>query len=721
MFKVRSSFVVLGLSLLLVACGGDPASPQDSQIQPQPQPEPKPQPEPEKPRLSANRLTGTLPGWPYAAAHLVPEFVNGRNGPLEATAISAAGRVDVTLPEVKLAGGLLDGCTLSSGFVGGQVKTDLMVPYIYAKGADWLGSLAESNDKGLVARYYSEAATPLKGKATCGDTALTFDLDLKAGWNLVTLVGQPGGRMVLTPFSGNATTTLKFTKAAERLIIRPDVQAPLVLRRGQTFELPVQLYQDGGISGTVVFRTNVNGLDFPESVTLPTRIGMQSAGLGAQAVRTTLKLVVRDYVGGYKGPLQITAYRDNQPVGEVVLDNVEVRVPQLATDLSSMVVSQGERTAWTFNLYPQQYQGTVTVAVEGLPAGLSVAQQQVTVKGGEMQRVTLPLELSGNVPVGNWPVTIKLTQDSDGYVVSRPSVLTVMPRAIELTAGVGGMTAAADGALWYASGQGVTRQRPDGGADSFSDPGPRCGDLTLGQDGGIWEQSAPPVRFDPVTGTASLKRDPRGFSGCAGSGMHFDAKGRGWNQYGGIQRLDYEGNKVDTVPGTELAQLLDVEGTTVWAAGNVNGEARLVRIDGDTLTRTTLALPGLNTLMPAYARQGKLWFPKAVPSRLAVYDPATQAIRQFDVVVDGKPVRDFEVLGVDAAGRHWLELMRSEQERVFREWMLYDPTSGSVVKRSPAIFLLGSGQRKAVAPDGTLWVRTTDSQTGKTLAYVIRP
>jgi len=694
------------------------------------------------PTTSAARLSGTLGNWPYTGAYLAPELpVNHLWLNASPLLIPATGRLNLPLPvpSAPLATSFIKDCTLSDGFTGANLSFDLGTLTVYSKDSDFLGEIFESNGTDVLFRFYASANGPVQGTAKCDADLLNFNVNFTAGWNLATITQGQDGSFSLRNAASNTVSVPTFKKAQEHLDIQLQDKTPLVVKRGTILEVPVTIYQDGGISGDITLATNINGVDpEPRTITLPGNVGMLStaarqvkrsafrkalgaSGITALALKTTLKFKVQDYAPSYDAPVLITASKKGLTVGEATLPSLKVLVPQVSADVYPVVAPQQRTTSVAFSVYPQNYRGDVEVSLQGLPANLVAPDQILTFKTGDSQKVMFSLNVSSAVPVGNWPVTLELTQVADDYVTKKPMVLTIMPPSFALVGDVRSMAADANGNLWYINGKGVVRVRQDGTSDAFTDPSYACGKLLLGDDNGIWETSSPLVRFDTQSGSAQLFNDPRGFSGCAGGFAFIDSAGRGWDKYTGVQRLDYANRKVGSVVGSENDQLLDVNGGQVWASTFSDGQRRLVSINADTLERQIIALPGINTVPRAYARLTKVWLPKSVPDRLAVYDMLTGQVSQLDVLIDGQKLTNFDVLGVDGTGRHWLETVRSDGDRVFREWLLYDPSTGTVVKRVPALFPAGSGDFITISPDGILWVRTYNQVTYEYSAYVIRP
>jgi hypothetical protein len=736
----RSSSVLL-LTAVLTACGSDPVTPPVT---------------PPVPAPAGNLVQGQLAAWPYAAAELRVDLLAGdRWAPASPAVIAASGAVNATLPDPVLQRSLFDGCTLPAGFNPDGVGVDLGALNVFSAQNDLLGSVFETTADGQpLLRLYASAAVSLKGSAVCDGDQLNVDVAAQAGWNLVQVSVSPDGTLTLVSAASGTQPRLRFELADARVVVVPVNSAPLTILRGESVDVPVKLYQVGGVSGTVELLSGRSGLQItPASVALPGHVGMQAAlsrpaahtlrsalpaalwtqlpqpGLGAQGLRpqaltTTLKVEALPWAPTQAGPVPIEVRRGGQPLGGGSLESVSVVAPSLIMYGRPGEVDQGAGSTLEVNLYPQTYRGQVTVTVQGLPTGVSVQPQTITVTGSEALTVQLPVTAPAGQEVGHFPVTLVATEQTTGLSVTNRQLLSVMSPRVRLAQGGADLAIDGTGNLWTSGYLGMVRHRADGTFDVFAHPGSRCGSMIFGDDGGIWQMSSPQVRFDAVTGEGRELRDPRGFSGCAGWGMRFDAQGRGWAGYDGIQRLDYTQNRAERVPGSqEDRQLLDVEGTSVWASTFVAGGPQLVRIDSNTLARQTFALPGItNAVTRGYAVAGKVWLPGSVPGRLVSFDPATGNLSAVEVRIGGQLETEFDVLGVDAQGRHWLQLLRGDAELAHRDWVLYDPTTEGVVRQVPGFYGTVSGEPVQVAPDGTLWALNTSQGTQPyTYAHIYRP
>lgn len=732
---------------LLSACGGGPT--------PTPLPGEKPPVGPAPVGAPpADRLTGKLAAWPYTSASLNVGLVFNPDAlkfaPLP---VPAGGTVDLKLPQIKLVKSLLDGCALSPGFEGAQGRYDVAVFEVVSSQVDYLGQVFE-NGLGNTAqlRLYASAAGQLKGRAECADgETFIFDAPVQAGWNV--LSGQfDTAQNILRLVKSTSPSTLVFRKGKEEVAIYPVNPEPITLRRGESVKVPVRIFQNGGISGEVTLRT-YNGVTVsPGTVRLPDNVGKLSVGTGisgaaarprlnaaldatrsaplrGQALDTVLTLKAEDYAPGLGGDLVIQVLRENGvQIGQLVLKDARVLVPQISIDAPAVVAPRGVKTPWGLSVYPGGYRGQMRVSVEGLPAGLTLAAQTQQVSGPGGIPFQFPLDVAAGVPVGNWPVTVVAEQVADGITVKRRALITVMPVPVKLRTQPYSIATDDAGRLWYRDGQSMVRQAADGSAQAFSIPTSAASDTSVrtGRDGGIWLLSRPQVRFDPATGSAELRNNPTD-RWSSPTGVLFDSQGRGWDQYNLIRRLDYvpgggpDSGTISPVAGSENDFLMDVGDERVWAYTFGGSGMQLVIIDAQTLKRRALSVPGVNSYLHGFARGGKLWLEGSTPGQLAAFDPATDQVSRYDVVVDGQPVRDFKVLGVDRLGRHWLETGQGDGDLYLKEWVLYDPLTLQVVTRAPAIFLSGTGESAAVAAGGTLWVRTLDASGLVSYAYALKP
>ncbi|OLV19630.1 hypothetical protein BOO71_0002146 [Deinococcus marmoris] len=667
--------------------------------------------------------------------------------------VPAGGAVDLKLPEIKAVTSLLDGCALSPGFEGATGRYDVAVFQVYSSQVDYLGQVFE-NGPGNTSqiRLYASGAGQLKGRAECADgEVFIFDTPVRAGWNV--LSGQfDAAQNTLRLVKSDSPSTLVFRKGKEEVAIYAVNPEPITLRRGESVKVPVRIFQNGGISGEVTLRT-YNGVTVsPGTVRLPDNVGKLSVGTGisgaaarprlnaaldaaqgaplrGQALDTVLTLTAEDYAAGLDGDLVIQVLRANGvEVGQLVLKNAKVPVPQLSIEADAVVAPRGLKTPWGLTVYPGGYRGKLRVSVEGLPAGLTLPAQTQQASGPAGITVQFPLDVSTGVPVGNWPVTVVAEQVDDGVTVRRRALITVMPAPVKMRTQPYSIATDDAGRLWYRDRQSMVRQAADGSAQAFSIPTSAASDTSVrtGRDGGIWLLSSPQVRFDPATGSAELKNNPTDGLGSS-YGVLFDSQGRGWDRYNLIRRLDYvpgggpDSGTISTVPGSENDFLMDVDGERAWAYTSAGSGMQLVIIDAQTLKRRALSVPGVNSYLRGFARGSKLWLEGSTPGQLAAFDTATDQVSRYDVVVDGQPVRDFKVLGVDRLGRHWLETGQVDGELYLKEWVLYDPLALRVVTRTPAIFTSGSGESAAVSAGGTLWVRTLDASGLVPYAYAFKP
>ncbi|UQN06532.1 hypothetical protein [Deinococcus sp. QL22] len=738
--------LLLVLSLALAACGQDPVTP----------PQPPLPPLPPISTVPGNTVQGSLAGWPYAAAQLRVDLLAGeREAPTIPAAIAASGAVNAVLPNPTLQNSLFDGCTFGGGLNPDGVRVDIGALKVFSAQNDLLGAVFERTPEDqLLMRLYASSAVTLKGSALCDGDRLNFDLVAAAGWNLIRVDLTADGALSFSTAPAGVQSRLFFGRADEAVVVVPDSRVPLTIRRGQSVDVPVKLYQVGGASGTVDLVSGRPGLEItPAQVTLPAGAGMQAQALSrparytlrsalpaswwvgmpqrgplaqnlrAQALSTTLKVAAQPWGPTDTGPLPILVRRGGQPLGGGSLPSVSVVAPTVIAYGRFSEVTQGEGGTLELNIYPQGYRGAVTVTAQGLPAGVTAAAQTVTITGSEPVTVLLAVTVPAGQAVGHFPVTLVTTEQPSGLDVSSRTLLTVASPRVRLAQG--GSNRALDGAgnLWTSGMLGLVRHRADGTHTAFAPTGYNCGAMTLGDDGGIWQMSAPQVRYDAVTGEGRVMNDPRGFSGCAGWGMRFDAQGRGWDTYDGIQRLDYAQNRAEKVPGSSYDHhLLDVEGSSVWASSFMDGGAQLVHIDSNTLARQTFALPGATIVNKGYAAGGKVWLPNNLPGRLVSFDPATGSVASTEVRVNGQLETEFNVLGVDAQGRHWLEFVRVSGEINYRDWVLYDPATASVVRQVPGFYPVGSGEPALVAPDGTLWaLNSSQGAQSYDYAHIYRP
>lgn len=157
---------------------------------------------------------------------------------------------------------------------------------VSTEAGDPLGIIEEAVTSGgqlplsRVARVYSRGAATIKGdlKCTSGTNSLvSYDLNLKTGWNAVELSLVFGTTSMRTP-----TAPLKTEFRAQDALPYVQVQlAPSTLTFGanDTFTVAATFFQSGGISGTFRLLTDVPELSVePQEITLAP---LSAQGLGA--------------------------------------------------------------------------------------------------------------------------------------------------------------------------------------------------------------------------------------------------------------------------------------------------------------------------------------------------------------------------------------------------------------------------------------------------------
>jgi len=375
---------------------------------------------------------------------------------------------------------------------------------------------------------------------------------------------------------------------------------------------------------------------------------------------------------------------------------------------------------------------TATATVTGLPAWITAESQEVTLTASA-STLNLSLRADSTVPslVQTLPAQLVLTDK--GHLIGRQRIyLTVLPTPISAPSlWINSDVTTQDGAFWYTdrdgSGSSVHRVTPDGTAQAYTLQGSAVSSPhpVAGEDGFMHLVfQGKDVRLDPLTGeqvTSSLL-NPNTVSSFV------DAKGRGWENYFGIYRNDYQPCTTDPcwlsavnmpvlVPGsTEYShEVADVQGTTVWVSNFIPGSPstwRLIRMNGDTLEQTTVL--EMNKLVDPhlFARPSGVWLSHygiGVPGGgpIARVDQMTGAVQTFDVVVDGVSVSAYETVGVTDDGRHLLLIPHPPVASDNRdEYVLYNPMTQTVEKR---LVIGGPSWSRAfitlVDRSGHLWLR----------------
>lgn len=263
MKKRLFSSTLLGLTALLGACN--------------------PGPPPGPNTLEAGTVSGSLSSYTGGAAQLYAYAPLLRELLAEGT-VAANGKFSVTLPTTPGATQLQpiagEGCTAQPTVTPAHARFVFTDTYMVAREEELVGYTEEITNAGQangtgrsdVLRFYASTAARVTGQFICGGTTSRFDLDLKAGWNVVQ-------RTVLA-VSGDITTSQTFGMYSGERITTPftpvappaqplSVQIPsgsVSVVRGQSVKVEALVTTPEGATGNV----SVELLDPPPGFVLET-------------------------------------------------------------------------------------------------------------------------------------------------------------------------------------------------------------------------------------------------------------------------------------------------------------------------------------------------------------------------------------------------------------------------------------------------------------------
>ncbi|GMA14856.1 hypothetical protein E5F05_12795 [Deinococcus metallilatus] len=133
------------------------------------------------------------------------------------------------------------------------------------------GGAADGSGRSDLLRFYASAASRVTGEFSCGDVTSSFDLDLKAGWNIVqrTVTKVSAGEITAQMFRmfAGGTVTQAFTslQTQQRFNVQLNSNS-LTVNRGESGTLDTAITVPDGTTGTV----QVELLDPPPGVSLTT-------------------------------------------------------------------------------------------------------------------------------------------------------------------------------------------------------------------------------------------------------------------------------------------------------------------------------------------------------------------------------------------------------------------------------------------------------------------
>ncbi len=257
MKRLPLASALIGLTVLLTAC-------------PQPQPPIPPVPEPETPLRDGAKVSGQLKNYTMGAAVLAAyddlseDFI--ATGPL-----AADGNFNLTLPNPPPAASQFimapqSGCVANPTVTPASSSIAVIGLYGVIQGSDLIGAVQEVVSQGeasglnhaVALRLYASTNTTITGKLDCGGGVSTFNLNLKAGWNIVQeKISSVSNDMVtgvdysIVPTSTAITPEFEKVKAPEVPFTATVQNAYVTVQRGEAFDLITHLTAPDGLTGPV--------------------------------------------------------------------------------------------------------------------------------------------------------------------------------------------------------------------------------------------------------------------------------------------------------------------------------------------------------------------------------------------------------------------------------------------------------------------------------------
>ncbi|GAA5436592.1 hypothetical protein Daqu01_01720 [Deinococcus aquaticus] len=319
------------------------------------------------------------------------------------------------------------------------------------------GDSAAAGNTSLVARLYADS--PVTVKATCG--TVKVDLTLQRGWNAAVFSGDSNA-LSLQAATPAMTSVLKFQGYEPQVDFVLNQPLDLLFAENETVTVPVKILQVGGYSGPVNLRTSdINVQVEPATITLPalpTLSTQQISSLhGVQKLtlvrpqmveaqltfrlnsgvlpydQTTFQLEAtsssQQRLGGADGQLRIRGVRWDFEMGRYAFD-----VPQ-----------DGQGTVHIVAQPTQGFQGPVTFALMGLPAGVSFTPVTLDFTQPGVRAVDIPVQVAGQAALGVSQLRLKVT--GPRYVMSGPPTLSINVKLPQypLPSGVTGIFPAGSG------------------------------------------------------------------------------------------------------------------------------------------------------------------------------------------------------------------------------------------------------------------------------------
>lgn len=465
---------LIGLTVLLTAC-------------PQPQPPTPPGPAPETSQRDGAKVTGQLKDYTMGAAvlaaydNLSEDFI--ATGPL-----AADGAFNLTLPNPAPAASQFimapqAGCAANPTVTPASSKIAVIGLYGVIQGSDLIGAVQEVVSQGEVSglnhavalRLYASTNTTITGKLDCGSGASTFNLNLKAGWNIVQekITAVSNGNITgldysIVPASTVMTPIFEKVKAPEVPFTATVQNAFVTVQRGEAFDLITHLTAPDGLTGPVTVSlvnpppgfvletptvplasasaTTAQSLNSGFRASLAARDRMAAleaehttgASLRPQAVNSTSTVRIRTTSDAPRSTMAPTGLTLRFTLGERTSDvqvQVQVNAPGVAVELrdgyystQGVTLGAGDTKELTAFITAQHgLTGPVDLSLGASASGITGAGHLDNLGTGSSTSfsVTVPASLTP----GTYPVDVVATHAGGTEVVSRLNVVVAAPTA----------------------------------------------------------------------------------------------------------------------------------------------------------------------------------------------------------------------------------------------------------------------------------------------------
>ena len=517
----------------------------------------------------------------------------------------------------------------------------------YDKQGNPVGTIQETLSAGasaagaIVARIYADSDQQLHGVVNCSSSGyrLTYDLNLKAGWNTAEASGN-NTVLTLKTLSGSAKSSLVLTRFDAGVGIAFDDYSPITLKPGERVSRKAAIYPIGGYSGTVKLSTNVPGLTVePNSVTVTSPITAQkvkptgwaaqpgiralSSSLHTQDVDTTLTFVAAADAADFNGSAYVQATgADGSDLGQ---SYVQVNLSRPTFSVGVYLPSEwftayaGEQT--TVPVYLNSYNGfadPIVVSLENALSGIAAPPTIGQANGG----VSLPLTVDANVTAGDYEVVVAGTSGSQ---VQRWTLkLRVQSKRLAIgTTVLTSLTLAPNGDLWGAQGERLIQVRGEQIIGTIKMPqGVTAQRVKVGPDGSVWMLASSGKLYTVLTGTLQEVKDTGNY--YSQPDFAIDKQGRAWIVFfDGFNPLTLHRINASTREDT-LIDAVKMTGGTIPVINDRTGDNVFVQSEGGRLTKVDTATGNItqtvNSLTPfidvntyqsiqftTLDRQGGLW------------------------------------------------------------------------------------------------------------------